>query len=480
MSDPVVLLSTGDVVGPAGGVTDNSMVLFSGTSGKLIKGNNAVVTAAGLALLDDVNAAAQRATLGLGTAATANVTTSATDTTAGRLMKVGDFGLGLDAVAVADANTIPASGVYRLEGSSGVNGPLTGFFFTLVNYRYGTTSGAQIATLLGDTTGRTWVRSQQANVWGAWQEIALTNSPTFTGTPTAPTASAGTSTTQVATTAFVTTADKLKANINSPTFTGSVSIPTIELGSQVGASNAYIDFHSGAVVTDYDSRILANAGTGNGTSGYGTLQIVAGVVDMTTGAAGAQTVRVNTAVADTNSTIAASTAFVVGQASSTAPVMDSVAVVGTSLKYARADHVHPSDTTKAPLASPALTGTPTAPTAAAGTNTTQLANTAFVKAAVDAAPRLGVGQTWQDVTSSRTPGVIYTNTSGRPICVKVTHGEGDSYNRLYVDGLVVDESYQGTNIALYTTVSAIVPSGSTYQLFNTGEPGAYVRWMELR
>lgn len=37
---------------------------------------------------------------------------------------------------------------------------------------------------------------------------------------------------------------------------------------------------------------------------------------------------------------------------------------------------------KAPLASPALTGTPTAPTAAAGTATTQVANTAFVAAAV--------------------------------------------------------------------------------------------------
>ena len=37
---------------------------------------------------------------------------------------------------------------------------------------------------------------------------------------------------------------------------------------------------------------------------------------------------------------------------------------------------------KAPLASPALTGTPTAPTAAAGTNTTQIATTAFVKQAV--------------------------------------------------------------------------------------------------
>ena len=37
---------------------------------------------------------------------------------------------------------------------------------------------------------------------------------------------------------------------------------------------------------------------------------------------------------------------------------------------------------KAPLASPALTGTPTAPTAAAGTNTTQVATTAFVGTAV--------------------------------------------------------------------------------------------------
>lgn len=38
--------------------------------------------------------------------------------------------------------------------------------------------------------------------------------------------------------------------------------------------------------------------------------------------------------------------------------------------------------TKAPLASPALTGTPTAPTATSGTNSTQIASTAFVQAAV--------------------------------------------------------------------------------------------------
>lgn len=38
----------------------------------------------------------------------------------------------------------------------------------------------------------------------------------------------------------------------------------------------------------------------------------------------------------------------------------------------------------APIASPALTGTPTAPTASGGTNTTQLSTTAFVQAAITA------------------------------------------------------------------------------------------------
>jgi hypothetical protein len=64
--------------------------------------------------------------------------------------------------------------------------------------------------------------------------------------------------------------------------------------------------------------------------------------------------------------------------------------VGTSLKYARADHVHPTDTTRAPLASPTFTGTPSLPTGTtavtqtAGNNTTALATTAFVTAAVPA------------------------------------------------------------------------------------------------
>lgn len=62
--------------------------------------------------------------------------------------------------------------------------------------------------------------------------------------------------------------------------------------------------------------------------------------------------------------------------------MNGTQAVGTSNNVARADHVHPSDTTKANLASPAFTGTPTAPTATNGTNSTQLATTAFVTTAV--------------------------------------------------------------------------------------------------
>lgn len=51
-----------------------------------------------------------------------------------------------------------------------------------------------------------------------------------------------------------------------------------------------------------------------------------------------------TAAADTNTTQAATTAFVIGQASAVAPAALGVAAVGTSLRFARADHVHASPT----------------------------------------------------------------------------------------------------------------------------------------
>lgn len=74
-----------------------------------------------------------------------------------------------------------------------------------------------------------------------------------------------------------------------------------------------------------------------------------------------------TAAVGTSNFQIASTAFVIGQASATAPVMDSTATVGTSTRYARADHIHPSDTTKVDTTDSRLSDSRT-PTAHASTH----------------------------------------------------------------------------------------------------------------
>jgi hypothetical protein len=66
-----------------------------------------------------------------------------------------------------------------------------------------------------------------------------------------------------------------------------------------------------------------------------------------------------TANADQTDTAIATTAFVIGQASASTPAANGTAAVGTSKKYARADHVHATDTTLAPKADPTFTGTVT-------------------------------------------------------------------------------------------------------------------------
>lgn len=62
------------------------------------------------------------------------------------------------------------------------------------------------------------------------------------------------------------------------------------------------------------------------------------------------------------------------------------------------------DTEKAPLASPTFTGTPAAPTAAAGTSSTQLATTAFVQAALQAA--YPVGSIYINASSTTNPATL--------------------------------------------------------------------------
>lgn len=106
-------------------------------------------------------------------------------------------------------------------------------------------------------------------------------------------------------------------------------------------------------------------------------------------------------ITGTNTTYAASTS---------SPLMDGTAAVGTSTSYARGDHRHPTDTSRAPLASPQFTGTPGAPTAAAGTASTQIATTAFVDTAITNALADITGIEYEIVQSlpaSGEAGVIY-------------------------------------------------------------------------
>lgn len=114
------------------------------------------------------------------------------------------------------------------------------------------------------------------------------------------------------------------------------------------------------------------------TTAYVIAQIAASGIPTTVSPAFTGTPTSPTAAQDTNTTQIATTAFVCGQAGSASPLMAGAAATGTSLRFARQDHVHPTDTSRAPLASPTFTGTPAAPTAATNTNTTQLATTAFV------------------------------------------------------------------------------------------------------
>lgn len=192
-------------------------------------------------------------------------------------------------------------------------------------------------------------------------------------------------------------------------------------------------------------------------------------------------------------------------------------------------------------ASPTLTGTPLAPTASPGTNTTQIATTAFVAAATGTlgtmstqnannvaitggtisglsslsvsgtatattfsgagtsltgtAASLSIGgsaasatnatnilgsssQTYQNVTGSRSLSTTYTNSTGKPIWVAVAWtATGNGNYTAYVDG----------NLAYFTTqdlypranVDFIVPIGATYQVQSSaGQSPAY--WLELR
>ena len=230
------------------------------------------------------------------------------------------------------------------------------------------TPAAPTATQGTSTTQLATTAFVNAEIAADTVNLAPKASPTFTGIPAAPTASAGTNTTQVATTQFVATAVNDKAPLVSPSLTGTPTAPTANSGTNTTqiATTAFVD-----------AAVSPKANTASPTL---------------TGTPAAPT-----AAVDTDTTQIATTAYVKAQIANDAISSVSPAFTGTptaptasqgssTTQLATTAFVNAeiaADTAGlAPTASPTFTGTPTAPTASSGTNNTQLATTAYVDGAL--------------------------------------------------------------------------------------------------
>ena len=251
--------------------------------------------------------------------------------------------------------------------------------------------------------------------WGAGKTAAPwapLSSPVLTDTPTAPTASDGTNTKQIATTAFVQSAvggylskavtgaadvtlTDLEASNPVIAFTGTLTASQVVIlpattkrlwaiyNATSGAYALTVKTASGSGVTvAQGKRNLVYTDGANVYDGFNDFENIAltGTSTATTAAVGTNTTQIAT-TSFVNAEIAADRPF----ESTLANIkMDGAQSVGSLNTVARGDHVHPTDTSRAPLASPALTGTPTAPTPAVGTSSTQIANMAAVQAELSA------------------------------------------------------------------------------------------------
>ena len=92
---------------------------------------------------------------------------------------------------------------------------------------------------------------------------------------------------------------------------------------------------------------------------------------------------------------------------------------------------------------------------------------------------LGVGQTWQNVTGSRSSGTTYTNNTGKPIYIKVSSNYTSSSNTLflYVNGVEVQQIQQDADGSVNAWADLIVPSGSSYRINSSN---GFSNWSELR
>ncbi|QMV49786.1 MAG: GDSL lipase and tail fiber [Cryophage ML09] len=250
---------------------------------------------------------------------------------------------------------------------------------------------APTATVGTNTTQIATTAFVLANATGSGAPLS---SPAFIGIPTAPTAAVATNTTQIATTAFVlANATGSGAPLASPAFTGVPTAPTASVATNTTqlATTAFVLANAVSTASPTFTGVplaptaaLATNTTQIATTAFVIANSVSTASPIFTGVPSAPT-----AAVATNTTQLATTAFVTtaltlylttATASTTYATIASLSSYATTASLSAYLTTSAAGTTYAPLASPTLTGTPVAPTAALSTNTTQLATTAFVLA----------------------------------------------------------------------------------------------------
>ena len=298
---------------------------------------------------------------------------------------------GFGTAATCNANTVPGTGEVPVMVGPNLFGAIDGS--QLINLNPGNINGTVPVAKGG--TGASDVPGAQASL--GINLKANINSPSFTGTPTAPTPGTGDSSARIATTFFVT--DTL-ATVGATT--PGIALPLMDGVASAGTPGSFIVSKEDHVHPSDTSRAPASAGSASGTSftpvgGVAATDVQGAIAELDTEkAALASPTFTGTPSAPTpapmdTSTRLATTAWVQTTLAALPPAgmypdndipeMNGVGSAGTNAEASRGDHVHPTDTTRAPLASPTFTGTPAAPTPTVGDSSTKLATTAFVTAA---------------------------------------------------------------------------------------------------
>ena len=207
----------------------------------------------------------------------------------------------------------------------------------------GIASSSSLSSHTASTSNPHSVTATQVGLGNVTNESKATMfaSPTFTGTPVAPTQSAGNNTTRLATTAFVTTA------------VGNITASDVGLGNVTNESKATM--LTNAALTG--SPTAPTQSSGDNSTKIATTAFVQSAVT------GEDT------IAEMNDVTISGT-----------PAQDSLLAYGSGSKWHNKTFAQLGIAT---LASPALTGTPTAPTPSTSDNSTKIATTAFVQAVVD-------------------------------------------------------------------------------------------------